>query len=251
MTYYNFQETVMLALKKPAAEHVVNHKGPWIISSIADGRFMIDSDFNIYDRESNIRYLRDKAIPLESLAFVDIDGLTVTDSPLSLVYLFTLAVKPLTHIPDTVLTAVDNGIGIRVTSGNFVGSPTQVYWTWPTTGVLHADQTSSSYVPYATSYIVDDAGVIRDQDTETILRPGDLNNGMIEITADNGNVVEIEAARLVLLAFGKYTLEDWTKDIIYVDGDSTNVALSNMTVTETTQTDKSVELAVGSPGYRR
>ncbi len=240
----------MSLITAPITAHATNRKGPWPITCIDNGRWIIDSDHNLYDSETDTRYMRDKSIPLEELAYVDIPDLNTAANPLSLVYLFALAVKPHSSITKTILTDIANGIKVRITGTKFVSDPQQVYWVWPQTGVKHAFHTAFSHVPYMTNYLISEDGRIVDLKKNKILTVGDVCGGLIKVTAENGATPEFELARLALLAYGRFTIEELMDPILYKDGNKENFALTNLSLTENQVSTNTIKVTTADVGHR-
>lgn len=219
------------------------------ISSIEDGKWAFLADNSLVNTHTKTRYVPPSNATLMDLTFVDVPDLNpneVVDGvsksfPLTGLYLFTLKHHPLPKISDTILSK-PNGLKIRITKGNFIGDPNQVSWVFPEGGIGHTMYSGAyKYVPMATDYIVNDEGVVRRISTGKEVTAGSETVKRIDITLDNGKVMEnVEIARLVLMAFGKYTIENIDGPIYFLDNDHENIALSNISFERIEVKDKTV-----------
>lgn len=214
----------------------VTVNGRMVISSIASSRFHI-SEKDIFDSETNAVYLLQEDVPFLKQVVTDIPGLVANGTFIGVDLLWALCLKPLIAVPDSILLDPNSGIKVfsqrydYIESGDFV-------WQFPDDGIEHSFYGGFKYIPGATRYFANAAGEVKESTGRTIVS-GSNREGFVLITTDVGEVIEIELARLVLLAHGKYTA--FTKDdtIYYVDGDESNLDISNLSLVPVTLADRS------------
>lgn len=209
------------------------------IRSIDDGRWHLTPNYDLYDSQLNILYPRPADVPLHSAFWPTVTDLTTTG--VSLIFLFTLALKPLTQISRDKLLDPAYGLKVHVTSGQFRADPNQVFWSFPTTGISHSSQGGAyCHVPGATDVIVNPTGNVRSVSRDVELLPGTNRGGRILIKTEMQKEIEISVAQLVLLAYGGYQYHNLDKSIIYINGNDQDYVLTNLALDPTLATDVAV-----------
>ncbi|AXH70881.1 hypothetical protein [Vibrio phage BONAISHI] len=206
------------------------------IKCLEDGRWSLTANFDLVDSKDNKIYQRPSEVDLDKVVFENVTDMGA--NPVPLILLFTLAVKPLYHVSKDNILDPAIGIKVTVTNGSFTGyTATQVYWDFPETGVPHADNGGAyMHVPGASDFVVNAQGQVRQLSTDSIITPGTNRGNKILVKSDVGIEEEVEIPKLVLAAFGKYKYDTATKEPIFLDGDSSNIALANLSLDMTVDT---------------
>lgn len=196
------------------------------IMSLDNGRWVLTKEFDLVDSQKQFVYKRDRAVPLDEVVWAEVPGLNVGASPLSLIYLATLMVKPL-YLPKTVLLDGAKSPKVQVLNGKWL-QPSQGFWRFPVGGIQAATPSGDyRYVPGASKYAVNETGIIIILSTGQRLIEGTGRKDVI-LETDLGGKVEIEPARVVALAFGDYNAVNWKNEIAFLDGNANNLNKNNI-----------------------
>jgi hypothetical protein len=206
----------------------------YVIESIYDGRFAINKT-GLFDTVDNIIYSFPEGVDFRQVVLDGVPGLSA--GVVSAFFLYLLTIKPMRYMPDAVLTANDNGITYDDADVAYIAhlEEGEFLWQVPDGGVAGAFYTTYRHVPFATDYIVNDAGVVRRISTneELVLGTGFTT---YNIVTDTGQIIAVEPARLVIWAWGKYNEKNWLDTIYFIDGDETKLNPDNLALGVTVTT---------------
>ena len=196
------------------------------ITALDNGRWVLTKEFDLVDSQKQIVYKRDRAVPLDEVVWAEVPDLNVGASPLSLIFLATLMVKPL-NMPKAVLLDAAKSPKVQILNGKWL-QPSQGFWRFPVGGIQATTPTGDfRYVPGASKYAVSEAGAIILLTGNLPVTVGTGRKGVI-LETDIGTKIEIEPARVVALAYGDYNAGNWKNEIAFLDGDSNNLNKANI-----------------------
>lgn len=198
-----------------------------LVVPILNERFHITSEFDLYDNTLDVIYKRDPSIALDKLAYDGVIPEATSSEPVSLTYLFALAVCNV-QLPDELLFDNVSAPRVYVRSGKFAGAPSQILLQWPVGGITVPGDVTFRYIPMASNYAVSATGQIKHVPTGQIVTAG-WNRSSILIDTDIGTMYEANIAELVLLAFGEYNSTNYMNSPVHKDGDVTNYIIGNLT----------------------
>lgn len=208
------------------------------IACIDNGRWGLDKDLNLVDRTTQTLYKRPEGVDKKDVVFVDVPDLNPGSSnPLSLVYLFTLMVKPI-FANKANLVDVNNGLQVYVANGTMVFDPKQVYWQMPDGGI--AFDSEFRHVPGTQDLLAASDGRVKTFN-DVPVSPGYNADGSVQVKTLSGKTANVNVGRLVLLAWGKYTIENWQNTLAFLDGDNSNFDLGNMTLDRVEDVTRAIE----------
>lgn len=204
-----------------------------VIECIDSGRWHVSQE-DVLDSKTNKVYQFPDNADLDTLVIDNVTGLT-DSGPLQILYLIALALKPLHGISDTILLNPSNGIKIFTLRNDYIETGDFV-WQFPDGGIEHTFYTGFFHVPGASKYIVNTDGTIKKTNNDPVTI-GTGRDGMIIVETDHGDDYEILAARLVLMAHGKYDANNVDGTVYYVDDDEANIKLDNLSSVPVVDTD--------------
>lgn len=191
------------------------------------------TDKSISDLTADTELVFDPAIALNKLSIVDVVPTTnPTNQSLAYIYLYAIATTQI-KLPEEILFD-DPAVApmVFIYGGEFLNNgSSQLFWQYPDGGIPVVGEPLLRYVPMASRYAVDAAGVVYDLSSGTpVIITAGHNRSTFLLESDPGNMVEVDLARMMIHAFGKYNEVNFLDQIIYLDGDSTNLDITNLTL---------------------
>lgn len=196
----------------------------------ANGNWFIANDVTyVTDPAKGKKYDIDLDQNIARRGLVDVTGLT-EGNVLSGLYLLALAMKPLA-LPITILQDVSVSpkarfLNASITDETFKTS--DIFWQYPDNGISVPLNVSYKFIPLFSRYAVNASGDFILVSDGSALVSGTNLSDVLYLQSDHDVLHMVNKARMVMMAHGKYTLDDYNKEIVFADGSSANLAVTNL-----------------------
>jgi hypothetical protein len=194
------------------------------------GRFWLNPDNSVYDAKDEIIYAAPSGVPAGNIFWESIPGLA--PDGVSLVALFTYAVKPLKAIDPSLVLGPNATVKVQMMGTSFKRQPTSFFWVTPETGVAHMPTGGTDlHVLGASDYVYNPiTGAVKSLSKNETLVSTVAFNGKVFIDSDVGQRLEVTLGELAMFAKGQYTIANLDKDVIYRDDNVLNTAWGNLLI---------------------
>ncbi|UKZ10853.1 hypothetical protein CZP2022_130 [Vibrio phage C-ZP2022] len=223
------------------------HRALRTISSIADGRFAISST-ELLDSETGKKFVfRDDDAPWTDVFLTDIDGLVAVDKQVSVFWLWCLSRRPIPVISDAQL--LDPEIGIKVIAESEAHLRQGMFIYQYTKPIMHSFHRAYRHVPGVSRIIVSEDGEFRHTSNRELF-PSVNNWYKVEVENDMDKTITVTFAELAMAAKLDGTKPIDNSDIVFLDGDETNLAATNLAIPEVVDATANIVMRDGTqPTY--
>ncbi|QNI21132.1 hypothetical protein [Vibrio phage vB_pir03] len=199
------------------------------ISSIANGRFAISST-ELLDSKTGMKIVfRTDDVEWTDVFLTDIEGLVAVDEQVSVFWLWCLSRRPIPAISDAQLLDPDIGIKVIAESEAHVRQGLFIYqYTKP---ITHSFHRTYRHVPGVSRVIVTEDGEFRHTSNRELFPS--VNNGYeVRVENDLDKTIVVTFAELAMAAKLDGTKPIENENIVFLDGDETNLAMDNLAIPE-------------------
>lgn len=204
----------------------VSHEILSPLKGFAEDRFSMSSD-RLFDKTTGDIYVRTN-LSFKEAHVHTVDGISTDPTvyvPWSRLYM--MRIFDLSYVPDVLLAKNDFGWELKyMDAGALFSHYATIIVNDP---VYHTFHTDYAHVPFNPCIIVKEDGTIRLIDQNKEITFNDIDGKPTSpIMMPDGQVHDIEPARLVIWAYGLYDESNMYNEIIFADGDKTNLSKDNL-----------------------